>query len=96
MENPNRVDTSKLRKEIRLALWAAEYCYEKAGEVIVLFHTYDGKHMAGSLHFKHRAVDVSKPKEFPDEIVSDLRLFLGPEYDVLAYPDHLHIEWDPK
>jgi len=96
MENPNRVDTSKLRKEIRLALWAADYIYEKYRDTLVLFHTYDGQHMERSLHFKHRAVDVCLPQVVRDVILNELRLFLGPEYDVLPYADHLHIEWDPK
>jgi hypothetical protein len=68
----------------------------------ILFHTYDGQHMEGSLHFKNRAFDGCLPAEHGEEILSTLRLALGPEYDVvLEYPTDekpgcLHVEWDPK
>jgi hypothetical protein len=52
--------------------------------------------MEGSLHFKNRAFDGSLPVAGESDAVEELRLFLGPEYDVVVETDHLHVEWDPK
>lgn len=96
MENPNKVDTSKLRREIRRALWACQYVWNKRGWEFILYHTYDGNHMEGSLHFKNRAFDGSLPVAGVSDAVEELRLFLGPEYDVVEEGGCLHVEWDPK
>lgn len=96
MKNPNKVDTSKLRKEIRQALFACEMLWTRFGMEFELYHTFDGKHMEGSLHFKNRAFDGSLPTQSEAECIEALRVFLGPEYDVVVEVDHLHAEWDPK
>jgi hypothetical protein len=96
MENPNKVDTGKLRKEIRYALQVCSFVYMHRNGELVLYHTDDGEHMEGSLHYKNRAVDVSLPSQDVDAIVEEIRLFLEPEYDVIVESDHLHVEWDPK
>jgi hypothetical protein len=96
MENPNGVDTKRLRKEIRQALFVAEFVYERHGESLVLLHTYDGQHKTGSLHYKHRAVDLGLPGGIRYPIEEELNLILGSEYDVIFESDHVHIEWDPK
>jgi hypothetical protein len=96
MRNPNKVDLSRLRKEIRQALFACEFVYNQWEDEVQVYHTFDGKHMQGSLHYKNRAVDVSMPFQNVNAIVEEIRLFLGPEYDVVVEEDHLHVEWDPK
>ena len=96
MKNPNNCDTSKLRKEIKQALRACEYVYSQHRMEFELYHTYDGKHKEGSLHFKNRAFDGGLPSVQPEQVFAELRALVGVEYDVVAEIDHLHVEWDPK
>jgi hypothetical protein len=65
----------------------------------------DGKHMAGSLHFKNRALDF-RANNITDAQATNLQAavadIVGKDYDVIferfpANPsnDHLHVEFDP-
>jgi hypothetical protein len=107
MKNPNKVDLSKLRKEIRKALFACEIVYGMLDLEFEVWHTYDGSHRLGSLHFKNRAFDGGPLGPHIQDIAQSLRVFLGTEYDVVleydttapdgsAIPGCLHVEWDPK
>lgn len=96
IKNPNKVDTSKLRKEIRVGMWAVEFVYSRHGWDLQLYHTFDGEHMEGSLHFKNRAVDLSLPPVAYAGLAGEIKLVLGDEYDVIVEAECLHIEWDPK
>jgi len=96
MKNPNRVDMSKLRKEIRQALFVCELLYTRYLMEFEIYHTYDGKHMEGSLHFKNRAFDGGLPTVNRAECIEAVKTFLGPEYDVMVEDECLHVEWDPK
>lgn len=59
----------------------------------------DSKHMEGSLHYKNRAFDVRiwnvKNEELVPGWVARLKLALGPDYDVILEPTHIHVEYDP-
>lgn len=63
MKNHNRVDTFRLHGRIRQALWVCEMLWRRFGMEFELYHTYDGIHMVGSLHFKNRAFDGSLPTQ---------------------------------
>ena len=59
----------------------------------------DGKHKAGSLHYKSLAWDVRTsdlPKERWEEYTELVKSFLTAEYDVILEKDHIHVEFDPK
>lgn len=65
----------------------------------------DGKHGTGSLHYIGSAVDLRCPSRFLGEpasdiaMVQDLRVALGPEWDVILESGesaHIHAEHDPK
>ncbi len=96
IENPNSCDLSRLRHGARLALWYLEHAYALEGEVFTIFHTNDGAHKEGSLHFKHRAFDFKPPERDRSERFKRYRAALGPDYDLLDEGDHGHLEHDPK
>lgn len=96
MKNPNKVSTDKLRPEIRRAMWVCEVLWRRFGMEFELYHTFDGKHKEGSLHFKNRAFDGSLPTQSEAECIQSLREFLGPEYDVVVEAECVHVEHDPK
>lgn len=94
------VRLSGMRPEILLAAVAAERVYEKAGFECVVTSCVDGKHMAGSLHYKGAAIDL-RTKHVPHalelkQIVGRIKECLGPDFDVVLEQDHLHIEFDAK
>lgn len=90
------VDTSRLRKEIRQAMWAADFVCWRYGEELVITSCFEGLHKEGSLHFKNRAFDMRSPRTYLNSIVDDLREFIGPDFDVVVESDHVHVEHDPK
>ena len=59
----------------------------------------DGKHMAGSLHYKNRAFDVRIWNILDDTAeawVGRLKAMLGKDYDIVLEKDHIHLEYQPK
>lgn len=71
---------------------------EMTGVEMVITAIFDGTHMEGSKHYTGNAFDVrrwyvgSRVKEF----IARLKTALGPNYDVVNEPTHIHIEYDPK
>ena len=58
----------------------------------------EGQHSPDSLHYALRAVDI-RTRNFPtmntlDDFIIDLRVELGPDYDIVKEATHLHVEWD--
>jgi len=89
------VDISRLKRQIRKALYKANNQYELYDEEMVVTSTYEGNHSAGSLHYADNAFDTRKPKEHGGEIINGIRDTCGKDFDVVAEADHLHIEYDP-
>lgn len=77
-------------------MWYLEHSYALEGEDFAIFHTFDGQHKEGSLHFKNRAIDFKPPERDRAERFSRYRVALGPDYDLLDEGDHGHLEHDPK
>jgi len=96
IENPNGCNMSRLRMGIRRAMWYLELQYAIEEEVFTLFHTFDGKHKEGSLHFKNRAIDFDPPKRSPGEKMARWRASLGRDYDLVDSGACWHVEYDPK
>ncbi len=90
------VDISRLRPVIRKKLTITErIVYAITGEELVITSTYEGTHSAGSLHYRHEAIDIRRTNK-PDTVVREIRRELGHDYDVVLENDHIHIEYDPK
>lgn len=75
------------------------------GSHVVITSGNDSQHMPNSYHYDNRAVDL-RIWEITDpglrhtdrtyDFTSVLRVRLGPEYDVLLKPTHIHIEPSPE
>lgn len=90
------VDISRLKPVIRKKLSAIEHIISiSTNEELVISSTYEGNHMAGSLHYCDEAVDIRRPSK-PDTVCREIRQQLGDDYDVILYADLVHIEYDPK
>ena len=96
IENPNGCDMSRLRMGIRRGMWYLELQYAIEDEVFTLFHTFDGIHMEGSLHFKNRAIDFAPPEHGREGTLKRCKEALGRDYDLLDEVNHWHLEYDPK
>lgn len=91
------VDITRLKRQIRRALPKIEAAYTQiSGEEAIISSTYEGSHSPGSLHYANLAVDTRKAKKNNQKLISDLKLNLGPDYDVVEEKTHNHIEHDPK
>lgn len=101
------VKLTDLQPQIVLALQIAEGLWAKYGQpTLVVTSCNDSKHIAGSLHYTGRAVDLrikSIPSANREKLVIDLDNAFGgdsSEFDVLwenqgTMNEHLHIEHDP-
>lgn len=57
----------------------------------------DGTHMEHSLHYVGKALDVStRGLPRPGDATKQLKQLLGNDFDVVLYPTHIHVEYDPK
>ena len=90
------VDISRLNREIRRALHAAETTCSEWNELFVITSTYEGNHSAGSLHYSNDAFDIASSKLTEKAITDGIKSRLGPSYDVVLELNHVHIEYDPK
>jgi len=72
--------------------------YARVGLDTVITSGNDATHKKGSLHYKDRALDFRTrtiPQERVAGLVKEIKIFLGPQYDVVLEKDHLHVEYDP-
>lgn len=90
------VDISRLRPPIRKKLTMIERTvFAIESQELVITSTYEGNHMAGSLHYADLAVDVRRYDQ-GSTVKRAIELDLGNDYDVVLKSDHIHIEYDPK
>jgi hypothetical protein len=87
----------KPRPELAAALDICAEVYKGWNQPLVVTSLEDGKHKTGSLHYKRAAADLrtSMLGQNADCVVRQLKLRLGPDFDVVKESDHIHIEFDP-
>jgi len=95
------VKVAGIQPEIMCALMVAERVYFERGrpEGVTVTAVTDGKHMTGSKHYIGQAVDLRTfyfSVDVQHSIVTDLKIRLTDEFDVVLEKDHLHLEYDPK
>jgi hypothetical protein len=101
------VDYSRLKLPIRRALNIVDAVFKDvAGSEAVLTSTFEGDHMAGSLHyadlaadFRLRDMDMAMKDDIRKAVKDKLAARYGKfKYDVLfsAGDTCLHVEYDPK
>jgi len=90
------VDISRLNRGIRKALNRASIIINKYNQEIIITSTYEGNHMAGSLHYANDAFDFNHTGITLDDIADELRSFLTKDFDVVLERTHIHVEFDPK
>ena len=93
------VDAIGLTTGMLLAIIVVEGAYKDAGHVCTITSLSDGKHSPSSRHYVGCAADfrtMDIPKEKLPPLRETIANRLGPRYDVVLEPDHLHVEWDPK
>jgi hypothetical protein len=83
----------------------AHTLHDFGGTHVVVTSGNDGKHMPRSYHYDNRAVDMRIWDITDPGLVHTARTYnftaclrerLGPEYDVLLKPTHIHIEPSPE
>lgn len=90
------VDISRLNRNIRRALCSCDAIFKKYGETFIVTSTYEGNHLACSLHYADDAFDCSLPIKNLYTINDELKSTLDTNYDVVLESDHIHIEFDPN
>ena len=90
------VDISRLLPPIRKKLNILESIFAVMGCEPVITSTYEGRHMAGSLHYANLSIDFRIPACSKRDIDDKLHISLGKDYDIVWEKDHIHIEYDPK
>lgn len=82
------------------ALFGVDRCldvFHARGLPLTITSARDGRHGKHSHHFKGLAWDI-RIWEIEDEVAqvcNELREALGPDYQVIQEPDHIHVEYDP-
>lgn len=88
------VDVSGVRPEIVLAIVIARSLFYSV-RVTSVGDVHTGR-VSGSLHNVGLAVDLVPPEHLKLDLASKmLASALGPQYDVVPEPDHIHVEFQP-
>jgi RNA binding exosome subunit len=65
----------------------------------VVTYTTNGRHSRNSLHYCGDAIDLrtrDMDNEEVNNVLEQLRNYLGDDYDVIFEGDHIHLEYDPS
>lgn len=88
-----------MKPEIIPAIIIANEVYAAADHICIITSITDSAHKGASLHYSGCAIDL-RTKHVPVEqhaaLVSEISARLGPQFDVILEPDHIHIEFQPK
>lgn len=87
------VQLSGIRPEIVLAIVVARSLFFRV-KVTSVADVHTGR-VSGSLHNVGLGVDLVVPGVPASRVAEKLRANLGPEFDVIPEPDHVHVEFQP-
>lgn len=98
------VSLRRLKPQTLFAMFVAEQVYNLHAHSLTVTSANDSEHMEGSLHYEGKAFDcrirspITGVRYFRDDeqVAQEIRNRIGPDYDVLVYDTHFHIEWDPR
>jgi len=99
MKTKTGVVLTGLKEEMQIANCVADAVWRMFGQELVITEgiATDG-HMPNSKHYNGEACDY-RTRYFPTTtvpvLVDTLTVCLGPDYDVVAEPTHIHVEYDP-
>lgn len=89
-----------LKPTTRRMIDAMEYVCGQYGIVPVITSGTDGTHRANSLHYSGDALDFRRwdtdRAGITQRVLTEVRYYLGAEYDAILEVDHFHIEYDPN
>lgn len=81
------------------AILVCHACYIDAGQHFTVTSINDGVHSKNSLHYEGLAIDL-RTRDFigitAQKMAELIAARLGPDYDVVAEKDHIHVEYDPR
>ena len=90
----------EIKPTTRNIIDAAEYVFGRYHITPTITSAMDGSHMATSKHYTGDALDFriweSNDAGITNQVVQELKYYLGSDYDVVLESDHIHIEYDPK
>ena len=94
------VNFAGIRAEMVPAFLAAYSVFAQHSTSLTITSALDSKHGTGSLHYVGLALDV-RTRHIPQnglkkKIADEIRVALGPQYDVILEKTHIHIEFQPK
>ena len=93
------VNICNITPHLVLAMIVVDQVFDELGSQLMITSVDDGVHGKKTLHGKGRAFDCriwyldTKQQLQACQII---RQRLGPHFDVVLEPDHIHIEYDPK
>lgn len=95
------VDLRGIQPQMAIAYAIASRVYLRYSDdgVCVITSGVDGVHGKDSLHYTGYALDLrihNVHVTYHAELLEDLKLALGPQFDVVLEKDHIHVEFDPK
>lgn len=99
MELKPGVSLAGMRPELLLGIIVSQEVFRDYGFPLTITSVTDSHHSPGSLHYLGVAADFRTrdiPKTTLVALVGVLRSRLGPDFDIIPEPDHLHIEFQPK
>jgi hypothetical protein len=95
------VDLRNIQPQTVLLLMIARGVYNDHGHDLTVTSVCDGKHGENSLHYKGLAADLRTVAAGigaarAEVLACEMRKRLGPQYDVVVEPTHIHAEFDPE
>ncbi len=93
------VDLRGLKPQMAIAYTIASFVYARHGKECTITSASDSQHGPNSLHYQGLALDLRTNTLPPIDVAvvhRELKIALGPQFDVINEATHLHIEFDPK
>lgn len=93
------VSLHNIHEKMLDALVEIAQVYAYHGVDCVITSCNDGQHSRQSWHYRGRALDFrtrTLDRDGQHDLFETVTNNLGPDYDVILEPTHLHVEYDPK